>query len=198
MENKMRLICPVVVEGRYDKAKVCAVVETPVISIDGFSVFNNNEKKQLLKRLCGETGLIILTDSDRAGGFIRSKLKGFLSGNVYNVYIPPVEGKERRKQTAGADGLLGVEGMSTSVIRELLEPYRDGNKKAVGGITKARFYADGFSGRPDSSKNRELLAKRLSLPIGITANALLEAVNLLVSEEEYSRLVNDLVEDTDE
>ena len=49
MEEKLKLKYPVVVEGKYDKAKVSLIVSTPIISLDGFSVFNNSEKQMLLK-----------------------------------------------------------------------------------------------------------------------------------------------------
>ena len=127
MQEKLDLKYPIVVEGRYDKAKVSMVISSPIIALDGFSVFNNSEKKELLKRLALEKGLIILTDSDRAGNFIRGKLKGFLSGKVYNVYAPEIVGKERRKKKASSDGLLGVEGMELSVLRELLLPFSGGD-----------------------------------------------------------------------
>ena len=84
---------------------------------------NRDEKKQLLKRISSDSDVIILTDSDRAGNFIRSRLKGLLSGKIYNVYAPSIKGKERRKAECSADGLLGVEGISSNVLRELLLPF---------------------------------------------------------------------------
>ncbi len=185
MAEKLKLKYPVVVEGKYDKAKVCLVVDTPIITLDGFAIFNNNEKKQLLKRLSRETGVILLTDSDRAGCFIRSKLKGVLNGKIYNVYAPMVVGKERRKKTQSADGLLGVEGIESKVLYDLLLPFSDFKSSSSANITKARFYADGFSGTDNSSVRRKLLAEYLALPVTLTSKALLEAINLLVSEEEY-------------
>lgn len=185
MVEKISLKYPVVVEGKYDKSKVSIVVSSPIIALDGFSVFSNQEKKLLLKRMANETGIILLTDSDRAGQFIRSKLKGILKGEIYNVYAPSVLGKERRKQKPSADGLLGVEGIDADIIRELLLPFVSDSVCKNNNIDKARFYEDGFSGRPDSSRRRERLSELLSLPKTLTANALLEAINLLVTEQEY-------------
>ncbi len=191
MAEKLNLAYPVIVEGRYDKAKLSGVVATPIIALDGFSIFNNQEKQQLLKRLSRENGVILLTDSDRAGNFIRSKLKGILKGKIFNVYAPSIVGKERRKSTPSADGLLGVEGMDGGVLRELLLPFAvDGNNITGADISKSRFYSDGFSGGANSAVLRAALAKELSFPQTLTANALLEAINLLVPLEEYEAAVS--------
>ena len=192
MEEKLELKYPVVVEGKYDKAKVAMVVSTPIIPLDGFGIFNNEQKKALLKKLCLENGLIILTDSDRAGNFIRSKLKGFLKQNVFNVYTSCIEGKERRKDHYSADGLLGVEGISCDEIRRLLLPFAGERVLKGAGITKKDFYACGLSGGADSAKKRAQLASMLSLPSTLTANALIEAINLSVTAEEYNNALDRL------
>jgi ribonuclease M5 len=185
MEEKLNLKYPVIVEGKYDKAKLSLVVSSPIITLDGFSIFKNEEKKALLKRLSSEKGIILLADSDRAGNFLRSKLKGIVNGTVYNVYTPAIAGKERRKVRSSADGLLGVEGIDSSVLRSLLLPFADENLRTQTQITKARFYEDGFSGTANSSERRERLAEILSFPKSLTAKALLDAINLLCTEDEY-------------
>ena len=185
MEVKLKLKYPVVVEGKYDKAKVSLFVSTPIIALDGFSVFNNSEKQMLLKRLSRGNGIILLSDSDRAGQFIRSKLKGILKGTIYNVYAPTILGKERRKKTASADGLLGVEGIAVQTLKELLLPFAEDELPVGASITKTRFYEDGFSGSDGSALRREKLAEYLSLPKTLSSKALLEAINLLITEDEY-------------
>ena len=185
MEEKLELKYPVVVEGKYDKARVCEAVSSPVITLDGFGVFRNEEKKALLKRLCREKGIIILTDSDRAGNFIRSRLKDFLKGEIYNIYTPCVKGRERRKERPSADGLLGVEGFSGSDLRELLLPFAGEGGLKVSHITKAELYGLGLSGGTGSAKKREMLASELGLPAGLTADAFLEAVNTFIHEKEF-------------
>ncbi len=185
MEEKLKLKYPIIVEGRYDKAKLSLVVQTSIIALDGFSVFNNREKQQLLKRLSREKGIILLTDSDRAGNFIRAKLKGILNGTIYNVYAPAIVGKERRKTAPSADGLLGVEGIDTKTLRDLLLPYTSESAPKGADISKLRFYEDGFSGTDNSSARRKFLAKYLNLPETLSSKALLEAINLLITSEEY-------------
>ena len=189
MEEKLSLMFPVIVEGRYDKAKVSGIVSSMVIALDGFSVFNNVEKQMLLKRLSREKGVILLTDSDRAGNFIRSKLKGILQGEIYNVYTPAIAGKERRKKQFSKDGLIGVEGVDSNVLRSLLQPFSNRDFKSAGNITKTRFYNDGFSGKENSSERRLKLAKLLSFPETLSSKALLEAINLLITDEEYEAAV---------
>lgn len=195
MEEKLKLKYPVVVEGRYDKAKLVNIVSSTVIALDGFSVFKNTEKQQLLKRLAREQGIIMLTDSDRAGSFMRAKLKGIIKGNIYNVYAPSVPGKERRKAKPSSDGLLGVEGIDSYVLRELLKPFACDSAPSPAAITKARFYADGFSGGNNSSERRKRLCELLSLPTELSSKALLEAINLLVSESDYENAVKKIDEE---
>jgi len=193
MEEKLKLKYPVIVEGRYDKSKVSQLVSTPIICLDGFSIFNNTEKQQLLKRISGENGIILLTDSDRAGNFLRSKIKGIIKGNIYNVYAPTIFGKEARKSKPSADGILGVEGINGKILRDLLQPYStEGELRKSADISKTRFFNDGFSGGENSSSRRKKLAKLLSLPESLTSKALLEAINLTVTEEEYTEAVKRL------
>ncbi len=189
MAEKLNLKYPVIVEGKYDKAKVSLVVSSMIITLDGFSVFNNKEKQLLLKRLSDESGVILLTDSDRAGNFIRAKLKGILKGKIYNVYAPTVVGKERRKNAPSADGLLGVEGIDSGVLREILLPFEGDGAPSGAGITKSQFYSDGFLGGDGSSQRRKMLANYLSLPESLTSKALFEAINLLISNTEYESAV---------
>ena len=189
MEEKLNLKFPLIVEGKYDKAKVNTIVSSMVIALDGFSVFNNFEKQLLLKRLSREKGVILLTDSDRAGNFIRAKLKGILQGEIYNVYAPSIVGKERRKKQFSKDGLLGVEGIDSSTLRSLLSPFASDDFRPSGNITKTRFYEDGFSGKDNSAERRIKLAKILLFPETLSSKALLEAINLLITDKEYEAAV---------
>ena len=181
----------VVVEGRYDKNALKQAVEATVVETGGFGVFNDKERLALLRRLAEERGLILLTDSDGAGFVIRNFLKGAIpKDRLKQAYIPDVYGKERRKSAPGREGKLGVEGMRPEVLVEALEragaTFEDGPApEARRAVSKADLYELGLSGRPDSSARREALLRRLGLPERMTANALLEAVNLLYSREEF-------------
>ena len=181
----------IVVEGRYDKNALKQVVEATVVETRGFGVFNDKERLTLLRRLAAERGLILLTDSDGAGFVIRNFLKGSIpKSRLKQAYIPDIYGKERRKTTPGREGKLGVEGMPPQVLLEALEragaAFEDGEtveKRQT--VTKVDFYELGLTGGADSAAKRAALLKKLGLPERMTANALLEAVNLLYSREEF-------------
>ena len=192
----------IVVEGRYDKNTLSQIIDGTIITLGGFSVFNNKEKVEFLRKLADKQGLIVFTDSDGAGFVIRNYLKGALpKDRVKQAYIPDIYGKERRKRTPGKEGKLGVEGMKPDVILEALRragaTFLDGadapSPTAVRSpITKADLFELGLSGGPDSAAKREALLRTLSLPKHLTANGLLEALNLLYSREEFFQAMQHL------
>ena len=185
----------IVVEGRYDKNTVSQVVDATVVTLGGFAVFNDKEKLAFLRRLAEQRGLVILTDSDGAGFVLRNYLKGALpKDRVKQAYIPDVKGKERRKRRGGKEGKLGVEDMSPAVLREALRKagatFEDGEAPEQGeALTKADLFALGLSGGTGSAERRRRLLKRLDLPEHLTANGMLEALNLLVSREALEALL---------
>ena len=189
----------IVVEGRYDKNTLRQIVDATVIAVGGFSVFNDKEKLAFLRRLAEERGLIVLTDSDGAGFVIRNYLKGALPRDkVKQAYIPDVAGKEKRKRHAGKEGKLGVEGMKPDVLLEALKragaTFLDETEPAAVAkepITKADLFALGLSGGADSAAKRKALLKRLDLPEHLTANAMLEALNLLYDRAALEKALAD-------
>ena len=194
MTDRMKISLPIVVEGKYDKATLSGFVDATIITTGGFGVFNNAELRLLIKRI-GEGGIIVLCDSDGGGKQIRSYLAGLLpKEKVHNLYIPRIEGKERRKRKASRSGVLGVEGMSREVLERLLAPFALG--RADGGetrlITKADMFADGLTGTDGSSARRAAMAELCELPSDMTPTAFLEAMNILYGYEEYKRLVSSL------
>lgn len=196
----MRRIAEViVVEGRYDKNTLKQVVDATVIETQGFGVFKDKERLALLRRLAAERGLIVFTDSDGAGFVIRNFLKGAIPKHqIKHAYIPDCYGKERRKSAPGREGKLGVEGMKPEVLLAALErcgaTFSDGAAPTRSGMTKADFCELGLSGGRDSECRRIALAKALGLPERMTANALLEAVNLLCSRQEVETILEKLRE----
>lgn len=189
MQEKIKIPFPVIVEGRYDKQLVSSAAEGNIITLDGFSVFNNAEKICLLRRLCENGKIILLTDSDSAGAFIRAKLKGYLPADkIINLYTPRVCGKEKRKKTPSKEGVLGVEGMDTEVIRRILLPFA-GETKEKAGITKTRLYTDGLLGGENSAARRDKFSSLTGIPRGMTPKAFLEAVNMICTHEEYVEAV---------
>ena len=183
----------IVVEGRYDKNALSQVVDATVITLGGFSVFNDKEKLAFLRRLAEKQGLIVLTDSDGAGFVIRNYLKGALPKElVKQAYIPDIYGKERRKRTPGKEGKLGVEGMKPDVLLAALAragatflDEENGTGAAGEPITKADLFELGLTGGPDSAAKRQAILRELELPEHLTANGLLEALNVMFERDEF-------------
>lgn len=180
----------IVVEGKYDKNTLSQVVDAVIIETSGFGVFNNREKQQLLRTLAQKRGLIVMTDSDGAGFVIRNFIKGCVDPKlVKHAYIPDIYGKERRKSSASKEGKLGVEGMSPEVILDCLRRAGatiDGeNSGTPAGISKADMYKKGLTGKPDSAKKRAELLRKNALPERMTAEALLQVINVIMSREEF-------------
>ncbi len=189
----------VIVEGKYDKIKLSSIIDSLIITTDGFGVFKNSEKSALIKELAEKQGVIILTDSDSAGFKIRNYIKNITGkGKIINVYIPDIFGKEKRKAAASKEGKLGVEGVPNDIIITALEKAgvtaaknEDNNKDTnKNEITRIMLYEDGFMGKDGSSERRKKLLKALSLPEMLSTNGLLEVLNTMFSLEEYESAAN--------
>ena len=186
---------PVIVEGKYDKQKLSAVLDTTIITTNGFRIFNDREKRALIRRLAEKNGIFVLTDADGAGLVIRNLLRGCVpKEKITHLYIPAVAGKERRKSAPSKEGLLGVEGIDTETLTRIFAPFATdaqtrGNVRK-NAVTKADFYEAGLSGGEGSAQRRACLAEKLHLPPHMSANALLEAVNLLYTAEEFEAALN--------
>ena len=192
--GRLKLPYPIIVEGRYDKLRLQNVVEAQILTTDGFGIFNKGEKRQLLRALSQKTQIIVLTDSDGAGKLIRSHVSSLIPPDrLIHLYVPRIEGKEKRKTAPSAEGVLGVEGMENELLYRLLLPYSNADAVAErileNPICKADFYRDGLTGGEGSVGRRDEFAARLGLPSGMTPNALLAAVRVLCTYEEYCALV---------
>ena len=176
----------ILVEGRYDKNTLSQIVDAPILETNGFGIFKDKQQMSLLRRVAETRGLIVFTDSDGAGFVIRNHVKSAIPGKyLKHAYTPDIAGKEKRKIAPGKEGKLGVEGMRPEIILEALR--RCGatieGETAVSSdqITKQDFVELGLSGGPDSSVKRRRLLKMLLLPENMSANAMLQALNLLYS-----------------
>lgn len=193
IERKLSIPYPIIVEGKYDRLRLLSVCDAQIITTDGFGIFKKNEKLALIRRLSLKSPIILLTDSDGAGKLIRSHLTSAISGDrLIQLYIPKIEGKEKRKPEPSAEGTLGVEGMERALLFDLLSPFESAEMLEASKenpLSKTDFYTDGLSGGPDSAAKRDELAQKMSLPSGMTANALLAALRILISYDEYLTLV---------
>lgn len=193
MQKKLSIPYPIIVEGKYDRIRLLEVCDANVITTDGFGIFKKSERLALLRELSAKSPIIVLTDSDGAGKLIRSHITSAIAKErLIQLYIPKIDGKEKRKAEPSAEGTLGVEGMQLSLLYELLKPFENTdafNLQKENKLSKTDFYIDGLSGGENSSQKRAELAKKLRLPEDMTANSLLAALRILLTYEEYLKLV---------
>ena len=189
----------IVVEGRYDKNTLRQIVDAPIFETHGFGIFKDKEQMALLRAAAERRGLIVFTDSDGAGFVIRNHIKSAIPGKyLKHAYIPDLYGKEKRKDKPGKEGKLGVEGMTPEIILSALRASgatleeEASETPSTAAITKQHMMELGLSGTADSSRMRARLQKRLGLPEHMSANALLQALNLLYTTDELSDLVKAL------
>lgn len=187
----------IVVEGRYDKNTLSQILDATILETSGFGIFKDKQQMDLLRRVAEKRGLIVFTDSDGAGFVIRNHIKSAIPAkHLKHAYTPDIFGKERRKTAPGKEGKLGVEGMDREVILESLRRAGatfDGETVTTDTqITKQDMMHLGLSGGKDSSAKRIALMKMLKLPERLSANAFLEAVNLLCTREEFLSLTEKL------
>lgn len=199
--DKQKLRQAIVVEGKYDQNTLRQIVDTAIFTTNGFADMKDPALLRLLQQAAQTTGLVILTDSDGAGFLIRNTLKSALpETGVLHAYIPDLPGKEKRKAAPGKEGLLGVEGMTPEILLKALRnagaEFADGSTPppAREPITKQDLFALGLSGGPESAKKRAALLKALSLTAHMSANALLQALNVLFSREEFFTQARRLLE----
>ena len=184
----------IVVEGRYDKNTLSQIVDAPIFETSGFHIMKDKKNQALLRRVAMERGLIVFTDSDGGGFVIRNFLKQIIPPQyLLHAYIPDIYGKEKRKSAPGKEGKLGLEGMSREVILAALEKcganFQPDTKPA---ITKQHLFTLGLSGRTNSSTLRKQLLKKLDLPEHMSANAMLQALNVLYTPEELEDIMHSL------
>lgn len=192
--EKLKVNEVVLVEGKYDKIKLDSLLDATIVTTDGFGIFKEKEKVALLRRLAAERRLIVVTDSDGAGLVIRNYITSILpKSQVSHLYIPQIKGKERRKATPSKEGTLGVEGMEADLLRSLFEPFAVGRRQSEWEtIGKFDLYCDGLSGAEGSDSLRRTLARSIGLPEGLSANALVEAINLLGGRPLYQKALDSL------
>lgn len=193
--EKIKIEQTIIVEGKYDKIKLSSLVDAIIITTNGFRIYKDKEKIALIKALGEKNGIIILTDSDVAGFKLRNFIRSICKDTeIYNLYIPQITGKEKRKEKASKEGYLGVEGINADTLRELFDKLNLQTSLAIESqtqqITKMDFYEDGLSGGENSANKRLLLLNKLGLPSYITTNSLLDVINSFISYDEYKQFVN--------
>jgi len=183
--GKRPLSQAILCEGKYDAIRLASLFDTLILPIGGFRIYNDGEKRALLKRLAAQRGLVVATDSDAAGFQIRAYLKSFLpAGQLWHVYVPDIPGRERRKAAPSKEGKLGVEGMETQVLLSAFDEVirTQGAARKMQEIAKYDLYKDGFSGTAGCRERYQSLLKTLNLPEHLTTNVFCACVG----REEYN------------
>jgi len=179
----------IIVEGEHDKIRLSSIIDADILVTGGFQIFKDKEMQSLMRRIAREKGIVILTDSDKAGFLIRNFIKSVAKNEkILNAFIPEIKGKEKRKEKPGKEGLLGVEGMEKDVLVNAL---RESGATVSGEkierkeeITKLDLYKAGLYGKENSRQKREEFLVKHNLPKKISANMLVVVVNLLFNKEE--------------
>lgn len=189
----------IIVEGNYDKIKLSQIYDATIVVTDGYMIYKDKARQNMIKMLADKCGVIVFTDSDMAGFRIRTFLKSILAGKkVFHAYIPDIPGKEKRKLKSSKEGMLGVEGMPDDIITEAIsralsdkkENPLSVNEENIRKVTKTDLFTDGLSGGENSSAYRLALTKLLGLPGRISPNMLLDVLNRLYTYEEYKKIVS--------
>ena len=193
--EKLKIAYPIIVEGKYDRMKLLSVCDGLIIKTDGFGIFKKEEKAALIRTLAKNSPIIVLTDSDGGGRVIRSHVSALVpKDKLIQLYIPKIEGKEKRKSESSKEGTLGVEGMENELLYKLLAPFSNENdeganekliKIANNPLSKVDFFIDGLTGGENSSQKRDELAQKFGLPGGMTSGALIEALKVVATYEDY-------------
>ncbi|MDO4156418.1 MAG: DUF4093 domain-containing protein [Oscillospiraceae bacterium] len=187
----------IVVEGKYDKVKLSSILDAVILVTNGFQIYKNSEQLDLIRYYARTTGVILLTDADRAGFQIRNYLKGAIQdGEVYHVYTPDIYGKEHRKEKPSAEGKLGVEGIRKDLLLAAFEKAgvlteEKTPKSPEEQITVYDLYEAGLSGSADSSERRRALQKKLSLPARMSTASLLEVLNTMYTKKTFLEMMTE-------
>lgn len=185
-----------VVEGKYDAARLARLTDAMILLTDGFAIFSDKKRQRLLKELAVKNGLILLTDSDKAGFQIRTYITNLVGAeHVAQAYVPALPGKERRKALPGKEGLLGVEGVPDELVRQSLldalgpEAGQTAPPAAGRPITYSDLYDWGLSGTAGAAERKYRLLAALGLPPRLSKKEMLEVFNRLYTFEQLDELL---------
>lgn len=194
--EKIKLNQVIVVEGKYDAIKLDSIIDGLIIAVNGFSIFKDDEKKQLLKELGAQNGIVLITDSDAAGFKIRNYIQNICrKAEIINVYIPQIQGKESRKAAPSKEGTIGVEGIDKNILLKCLADAGVTNA-GVTDITRADMtyldlYTLGLSGTDNAAANREKICKKLNIPTKLSKKSFLEVLNRMTDKQQLENMLNE-------
>ena len=199
-ENFLHTDRVLIVEGKYDAARLSHLTDAMILLTDGFGIYKDKKRQQLFKALAKKNGLILLTDSDAAGFRIRTYITNLVGEkNVVQAYVPAIHGKEKRKPQPGKEGLLGVEGVDDGIVLQALRDALGGEADGIEPphpegrqITYTDLYDWGLSGTAGSAERKAALLNQLGLPPRLSKKELVEALNRLYSFEQLDEMIHTL------
>lgn len=196
----MKINEAVIVEGKYDKIKLAGIIDGLIIETNGFRIFSDKKKLNLIRSLAVNSGIIIMTDSDAAGFLIRNYLVSSIpKGKIYHAYVPEITGKEKRKEKASKEGKIGVEGIDNEIIENSIKKSGILDEKFEESLVrkpdrekfeeiKLKFYEMGYYGNKSSREKRDELKKKLRLPGYLSTNALIKILSRCFTSEDLERI----------
>lgn len=142
----------IVVEGKNDRNKILSCIDADVIITNGTHL-----SKRFLdqcKKMNESRGLIIFTDPDGPGEWIRRNIMAYV-GDCAHASLNVSQARAKRK--------VGIEHADCALIKEAL------SKRATfvasnRSISKEEFNKLGLTGQKDSRAKRDLLSKKFSFP----------------------------------
>lgn len=148
--KKLHIYDIIVVEGKHDQARCKQLVDADFLMTNGTHV--SVQLIELLKILNEKRGVIVFTDQDSPGNQIRQKIQHQIP-NVKHAVLPPGQTKP------------GVEHADDHAIIEALSHAKPLIRQADQTLSKADYYSLGLMGSPQSKIKREVLSKKLHLPL---------------------------------
>lgn len=178
----MRVKEVIVVEGRDDITAVKRAVDAEVIATGGFGF-----KPDLFSRLRDaqkRKGIIVLTDPDQPGNWIRRQISEQVPG-ARHAFI-------EKKQAQDSHGDVGVEYSSPEVIRAALENARVELETGEDRFAMEDMVLCGLTGGPEAAERRLWLGNWLGIGFG-NAKQFLQRLNRLgVSREEWVQALEEM------
>ena len=164
----------IVVEGKDDISQVKRAVNAEIIATGGFSLPEGTIEQ--IKGAAKRKGIIILTDPDYPGDWIRREISKVVSG-AKHAFIP--------KEDALKEGNVGVENASPKNIILALERARCQMQTPRTEFNKGDLMKEGLLGVAGATERRDQLGKILGIGYGNAKQFLNRLNHYGVTREEW-------------
>lgn len=173
----------IVVEGRDDTSALKRACRCITIETHGFGI--SAETFALLDKAYQETGLVIFTDPDHAGDYLRKRLASRYPGAKHAFLT---------RQEATAPGDIGVENAEPEAIIRALDHAKCiiQQELAHPEFTRQDLFEAGLDGESGASRKRQELGKILGIGYG-NSRAFLDKINKFsITREEFNEALRTL------